>query len=173
MELFLVRHAEAVELTEAQQDSVRWLTAKGRKAMKRGAGRLRKKRVRPDLIVTSPLTRAVQTAELLLPEMGKQAELVADSSLATDGTVAGMLECIQQHPSVKRLMLVGHEPLLSQLAATLLGRQLVNGFSKGSCLALELRSKPGKPAKFIWYLPLVGKTISSVRKALVPAEKTA
>jgi phosphohistidine phosphatase len=167
MEIYLVRHAEAVERAEELEEGTRWLTKKGRKAIHKGALRLRKKRVRPDLIITSPLTRAVQTAELLMAEVGSHAELVADSRVAPDGTAEQLVELIRGSKQGDRLMLVGHEPLLSQTAALLLGKELAAGFAKGSCLALELRAKPGKPAQFLWYAATAGKVISTAKKALV------
>lgn len=54
MEIYLVRHAEAVEPSEGVADGTRWLTKKGRKALQKAAYRLHKRRVRPDQIITSP-----------------------------------------------------------------------------------------------------------------------
>lgn len=170
MEIYLVRHAEAVEQAEGLADSTRWLTKKGRKAMQKAACRLHKKRVRPELIITSPLTRAVQTAELLMAEVGSHAELSADSRLAPESSAEQLVELIQSRQKVDRIMLVGHEPLLSQTAALLLGKEQVAGLGKGTCLSLELRPKPGKAARFLWSAPASGKVISSAKKALVPKE---
>jgi len=170
MEIYLVRHAEAVEQAEGVEDSARWLTKKGRKAMQKAACRLHKKRVRPEQIITSPLTRAVQTAELLMAEIGSHAELSADSLLAPESSAEQVLELIQSKQKIDSIMLVGHEPLLSQTAALLLGKEQVAGLGKGTSLCLELRQKPGKPARFLWSAPACGKLISSAKKALVPAE---
>lgn len=172
MELFLVRHAEAVERSDNLQEEVRWLTPKGRKLMQKASARLHKKNIRPVRIITSPLTRAVQTAELLMAELGKHTELIADSRLAPDSSLEALLELIQQSKDQQRVVLVGHEPLLSTLATALLQRELLGSLGKASCLALELRAKPGKAAKFLWYQPTAGKTVSSPRKALAPARPT-
>lgn len=170
MDIYLVRHAEAVEQVEGGgDDGVRWLTKKGRKGMQKAAARLHKKRVRPDLIVSSPLTRAVQTAELLMADLGAHAELIADSRLAPEGTPDQVAELLQNHPKCDSIMLVGHEPLLSQTAALLLGRERVARLAKGSCLCLEIRQKPGKPARFVWYAA-AGNLVRSAKKALVPAD---
>lgn len=168
MELYLVRHAEAVEQTEGLDDQVRWLTPKGRKQQQRAAARLHSKRVRPDLIITSPLTRAVQTAELLLPELGKQPRLIADIRLAADATVEELLTLLKEQEEVSCLLLVGHEPLLSGLAAALLHNELAFHFAKSGCLALQLRKNRDKPAKFLWYAPANGKTIRSAKKGCIP-----
>lgn len=167
MKIYLVRHAGAVERSEAVEEGTRWLTVTGRKTMRKAASRLRKMRVRPGLIITSPLTRAVQTAELLMAAVGSHAELVADN-LLSEGTAEQLQELILSINGDGTLMLVGHEPLLSQTAALLLGRGLSVSFAKGGCLYLELRTKPGKPAKFKWYAAPSGKVLSSVKKAVTP-----
>ncbi len=170
MEIYLVRHAEAVEPAEGVADGTRWLTKKGRKALQKAGCRLHKKRVRPDRIITSPLTRAVQTAELLMAEVGSHAELSADSRLAPESSAELLVELLHSLQKQKSVMLVGHEPLLSQTAALLLGKEQVAGLSKGTCLCLELRQKPDKPARFLWSAPAGGKLISSAKKALAPQE---
>lgn len=171
MHIYLVRHGEAVERTAGIDDGGRWLTPKGRKAMVKVACRLRKRHLRPDLIITSPLTRAVQTAELLAAEVGCHAELRADACLATGGSIEQILELIRNTKKTAALMLVGHEPLLGQVAAELLGRRQIAGLAKGSCLALELRDKPDKPARLLWYAVPGTKTTKSGKKLLEPAQK--
>lgn len=170
MEIYLVRHAEAVEQAEGVEDGTRWLTKKGRKVMQKAACRLHRKRVRPDRIITSPLTRAVQTAELLMAEVGSHAELSADSRLAPESTAEQVVELIQSCQKIDSIMLVGHEPLLSQTVALLVGKDRVAGLGKGTCICLELRLKPGKPARFLWSAAACGKLVRSAKKALVPAE---
>lgn len=173
MMIFLVRHGEAIERTEEQEDSLRWLTKKGRKLLHKAGRRLHKKRVRPDYIITSPLTRAVQTAELILSYVGHHTELMADRRLAPDASVEQMVEMIhgRYHDNKdESVMLVGHEPLLSQCAARLLGKESVAPLVKGACLHLELRDKPRKPVRFHWYAPPTGQVINSAKKALEPDE---
>ena len=172
MQLYLVRHGEAVERTAGIDDGWRWLTLNGRKAMVKVADRLRRQHVRPDLIITSPLTRAVQTAELLAAKVGSRAELRADACLSADGSIEQVLELIRSTTKTDALMLVGHEPLLGQVAAELLGRHQLTGLAKGSCLALELRDKPDKPARLLWYAVPGKKISSSGKKLLEPAQET-
>ncbi|MBV5337724.1 MAG: phosphohistidine phosphatase SixA [Deltaproteobacteria bacterium] len=170
MEIYLVRHAEAVERVEELEDSTRWLCKKGRKSLQKTASRLRKNRVRPDLIITSPLTRAVQTAELLMAEVGSRAELIANNNLAPEATAEQVVELIRSQGKLNSIMLVGHEPLLGQTAALLLKMERVAGLAKGSCLCLELHKNPEKPSRFNWYAAAGSIMIRSAKKALVPAE---
>lgn len=170
MEIYLVRHAEAIERMEGSEDAVRWLTPKGRKSMVKAAGKLRKLRVRPDLIVTSPLVRAVQTAELCAADIGNHALLRADAALSPEGNAEQVLELIRNLKKTDVLMLVGHEPLLGQVAAELLGKSKLAGLAKGSCLALELRDKSDKPARFLWYTSTGGKLNRTAKKFLASAD---
>jgi phosphohistidine phosphatase len=114
--------------------------------------------------MTSPLTRAVQTAELLMHEAGKRSCLVANSLLAAEGAHQQIVELIRTSKAAS-VMLVGHEPLLSQTAALLLGKEQLPGFGKGSCLSLELRDSQAK-SKFVWYAPRIGNIVKSLRKFL-------
>jgi len=172
MQIYLVRHGEAVERNAGIDDGWRWLTPKGRKTMVKVADRLRRQHVRPDLIITSPLTRAVQTAELLAAKVGSRAELRADASLLPARSVEQVLELIHSITNTCALMLVGHEPLLGQVAAELLGRHQITGLAKGSCLALELRDKPDKPVRLFWYAVPGKKISSSGKKLLEPVQET-
>lgn len=78
------------------------------------------------------------------------------------------MELLHSRQKLKSVMLVGHEPLLSQTAALLLGKEQVAGLGKGTCLCLELCQKPGKPARFLWSAPAGAKLMTSAKKALVP-----
>lgn len=172
MKIYLVRHAEAVARQEGLEDSVRWLTPKGRKTIQKFALRLKKMQVRPELIITSPLTRAVQTAELIMAAMGKHTALVADLQLAPDETAEQLAELIYRLNKADSIMLVGHEPLLSQTAALLMERELLTGLAKGSCLCLERREKAGKPARFCWYAVPSRKVVCSLKRVIVPSQQS-
>ena len=64
MKLYLVRHAEAIERSGTTPDANRYLTPKGRTAFRKIVRRARKAGIAPGIIFTSPLLRAVQTAEV-------------------------------------------------------------------------------------------------------------
>lgn len=168
MEIFLIRHAEAVEQSEARDDELRHLTRRGRKQAAKQARRLRKKKVRPASIITSPLVRAVQTAELLAIEIGKDALPTADARLSTGADPAAVVAMLRDAGPGAQVMLVGHEPQLSAVAAQLLGYEYVAPLAKGSCMALTWRpEKQERSALFNWYAASGKKLITSARKALV------
>jgi phosphohistidine phosphatase SixA len=79
---------------------------------------------------------------------------------------------ILKQEDAKRVMIVGHEPLLGSLVASLLGTNGEVSLKKGSCVALELEidkgeAKPSlkKPATFLWYITPRTKIMKSVKKA--------
>jgi len=141
MELYLVRHAIAEDRADAGDDE-RALTEAGRAKMIRATQGLRKLKVRPDLILTSPLRRACETAEILAQGLNRpKVEVSAELSPAADlKTVAPAL---RPHARLKAVMLVGHQPGLSELASLLLTgseRRLYVDFKKGgvACIEAEL-----------------------------------
>lgn len=117
--LYIMRHAEAEEIEEGGDDAARSLTAKGKKAA-RGAGRWMAARgIRPDLILTSPMRRARQTAArvrtrvgspepVIVPELS--GECSAKDLVTALGAVCADAECV---------LLVGHQPQLGRLVSLL------------------------------------------------------
>lgn len=168
MQLFLVRHAEAVEQGEGLADELRHLTRRGRKQAVKQARRFKKGKLRLELLITSPLVRAVQTAELLAAEIGKDRVVAAEASLSAGADATAVITLLRGVAARKSVMLVGHEPQLSTLAAQLLGYEHVAPLAKASCLALSWRpDKQDRSATFDWYAEAGKKLITSARKALV------
>lgn len=121
LELYLIRHGLAGEHGSYANDDERPLTHEGKQKTRQVAKQLHTLKLRFDLILTSPLVRARQTADLLLE--AKLAHDVQESSdLAPGGNLTTWLTWLQtwQSPQNKALALVGHEPALSTWAETLL-----------------------------------------------------
>lgn len=148
--VILVRHARA-EDEHPEGDHARALTAEGRAAFRAHARRLAKA-LRVQRIVTSPLVRAVQTAELLAAACGID-QVTVDAALIPhpDGT-RRLVALAKKVPSGTAL--VGHNPAFADAAAVLLGMEpLPFKFKKGGALvvrraagagAFELFHAPGK-----------------------------
>ena len=119
--LYLVRHAIAEERGPAwPDDSQRPLTADGAKRWRRQASGLVAIDARPDLILTSPFTRARQTADLLAAAFPKKPKVVELSALQPGVRARDVLKALVPDSRVASLALVGHEPGLGELAALLL-----------------------------------------------------
>lgn len=166
MILYVLRHGEAVERGEQQADEWRYLTEMGRKSVAVTAKAITKLGHKPRLIVTSPLTRAVQTAEIAAGYACRKHRVEASPLLLPDSDPADMTAFIRkQDTSTSRVMVVGHEPLLGALVSALLGHGAGFSLKKGGCVALKL-GKPGKPAEFLWYQVPGKKPVYSFKKAM-------
>lgn len=146
MKVLLIRHARAQERTAqtalARRDHARRLTDAGRKDMRRAAKGLRKIAPDLDILASSPLVRARETAEIIERVFGGPAitELAALAPGAAPEELLGWLR--EQH--VNTVALVGHEPDLSRMAAYLLSRE-ARGFiemKKGAACMVEFDSAP-------------------------------
>lgn len=154
--VYIVRHAIAEDLHPAG-DEARALTKEGRELFRRHAEKAAR-HLHLDAIVTSPLVRAVQTAELLA-----QASEVDDIRVAAElapGRDAARKIAQFARTVPRAAALVGHEPSLSHATALLLGLDaLPFRLRKGSIIALE-RTKNG-PWTLVWRWKPGGKRKSS------------
>ncbi len=119
MVLYLFRHGIAGPAPPGQGDAARTLTSEGIDQLKRQARALERAGFRMDRLLTSPLVRARQTADLLAPALGVSPE--TDTLLQPGCTFDDAAELLARYPQAARLMLVGHQPDLGRLARTLTG----------------------------------------------------
>jgi phosphohistidine phosphatase len=129
MELYLIRHGIAEERASDIKDEERVLTKEGRQKTEKVAQKLVKLDLHFNLIVTSPLARARQTAEILITA-GLSSQIEESQHLAPDGNIHSWLKDwleMRNYPQNTQIALVGHEPCLSHWAEILLW-----GEAKGS-----------------------------------------
>lgn len=124
MELYLIRHGIAQERTSDRPDEMRSLTAQGREKTRQVAKKLYLLGLRFDAILTSPLVRSRQTAEILV-ESQLSSQWQQSQYLAPEGNISVWLDWLeqQQYPHSTKLAIVGHEPNLGQWASMLIGNQ--------------------------------------------------
>lgn len=120
VDVFFIRHGIAADPAEYPQDRDRPLIAKGRKKTAAVAQRLREIGISFDEMLSSPLVRAQQTAEILL-DRGLTSQLTVTDSLSPDGSFADWLTWLiaWKSPDHRTLALVGHQPDLGQWAERL------------------------------------------------------
>jgi len=116
MDLYLLRHAEA---GEAPHDEDRELTEHGHKQARAVASGLTALAPRLDALLCSPLARAIQTANPVATALRLSIEQV--DALASGRTAGEVLDDLARRGGSNRVLLVGHEPQLSQLALHLTG----------------------------------------------------
>ena len=155
LELYLVRHGVAAERgPEYPDDSKRPLTGKGISALRKEAKALDALGVSFDLIISSPLTRTRQTADVLAEYLGGKAAVVLSDALAPAGTPAAVIQEIGKHPRKTRVALVGHEPNIGELAGRLIGARSPIQFKKGAICRIDFDVLPPKAlGQLIWFLP--------------------
>lgn len=159
MLFYIIRHAIAEPLGEANafSDERRALTPVGRERMQRIAKGLRRLAVEFDLVLTSPLVRAVETAEILVAEMGASRDLIKQTeTLAPGASFEPLFEEIRRYPAVESLAVVGHQPGLGDLVSLLVVGQpgaLALELKKGSvCLVKIERTIPSFRGRMAWLL---------------------
>ena len=151
MELILMRHGKAEPRSDAKPDLERELTSIGRKKIKQAArglaGSLYKGR---DVqIWTSPAVRTMQTAELLRQAFGKKCKLhVADAIL--EGKLAELQTEWIKPPSPDVVIVVGHEPSMSEWTEKLSGAALL--FRPGSAASIQLAETEHTIGSLGWFM---------------------
>ena len=155
MQLLIIRHAIAVPRgTPDIPDDDRPLTKRGRQRFRsaaRGMARLVK---RPDFLLSSPLPRARQTADIAAREWGKNVEVIEEQAIA-GGSPEAISGVLARYPGESRVAVVGHEPDLSELLAKILGTKNDERltFKKGGAALVELPGSALDGGSLIWYLP--------------------
>ena len=118
IKLYLIRHA-AAEASSQVADAERPLTEKGRARMVRTVAGLRKLNIQPEMVLTSPLKRAAETAAIVAAGLGNiRVETLAE--LAPGIELNTLVAALRTYLALNELALVGHQPTLGQLASFLL-----------------------------------------------------
>jgi phosphohistidine phosphatase len=140
MMVYIVRHALAGEHGDPQwpDDSLRPLTSEGRMRFACTARKLAKRKVRPELIVTSPYVRCRETAELLAAAMDDDPPIVELDALTPGSDLAALAQWSRNH-GCDELAVVGHAPDVSRMAAWMIGDTSAAAirFAKGAVAAIQ------------------------------------
>jgi len=162
VQLLLIRHAVAVP-REARgiADDDRPLTPKGRKKFEAAAAGLRRIVDRPDVLLTSPLPRARETAEIAARAFGR-IEPRTEPTLAGD-SVSKILGALEKVADAELVAIVGHEPVLSGVLAQLLGSREAGRleFKKGGAALVDLPRGLAAGGQLLWFVkPRILRTLS-------------
>jgi phosphohistidine phosphatase len=154
LELYLVRHAVAAERgDEYPDDTKRPLTSQGMSRFRSAAKALDTLGVSIAVILTSPLTRTRQTAEILSESVKGKPSVVATDALAPGGTAASVIQEVGKHARKGSIALVGHEPDIGELAARLVGARAPIEFKKGAICRIDFDVLPPKGTGMLrWFV---------------------
>jgi phosphohistidine phosphatase len=137
VQVFLVRHAEAVPETLELRDPHRHLTPHGRIQARALGDRLRWHDCHPTHVWSSPLVRAIQTAELVIAGIHEEIPVDVAPGLAPDGNVRELAAAVSSRPPDSVILLVGHEPSLSGIGAVLVGDPDFEALDKACAARLD------------------------------------
>jgi phosphohistidine phosphatase len=151
MRLIIIRHAIAVQRgTPDIADDDRPLTRKGERRFQQAARGLARIEPRPDVLLTSPLPRARQTAEIAAAAWGKVK--TKNSDVLAGGSFAEIAGVVDKLPRDATAVVVGHEPDVSELLAAILGSKDAAAFTfkKGGAAAVEVAGPLGQGGVLLW-----------------------
>lgn len=146
MHLYFVRHGLANWPSWPGNDAERPLTSDGLRRIEAAARGLAKRDLRLDLILHSPYLRAAQTADAIAQQLALTEAMRAHRLLQPGFNVKALRHVLKEHDHVKRLMLVGHAPDMSEVVTALTGESV--RFKEGTVACVKLKDS-GK-AKLIW-----------------------
>jgi len=144
----LIRHAEAGD--DAPRDESRSLTIRGRADTRRLGRVLARRGVRFTLVVTSPLVRAVQTAEIVAAAVGYRGRMPASDLLEPEAAALDVVAFLKTVSDEKSVALVAHEPILSAVAAALTHKPRHPALRKAEALRIRLPDGPGGAGTLRW-----------------------
>ncbi|HSZ23155.1 MAG TPA: phosphohistidine phosphatase SixA [Candidatus Sulfotelmatobacter sp.] len=145
MRLYILRHATAEESASSGDDGARKLTDRSKEKMRGAAAGLRAMDLKFDVILTSPLVRAAETAEIVSAAYENTPPPQVLPALATGVGAAEAVSALRPFSKHEDVMIVGHEPQLSAVASILLTGAADVAHIKlktGGCIAIDL------PARF-------------------------
>lgn len=151
MILYFLRHGQADRSAWNGPDDLRPLTPYGRRRLEEAAVALDRLEVRPDLILTSPLTRALQTAEITAEGLGLEDRLVEDPRLGHVFGFRQLTAIVNENTDCGALLLVGHEPGFSTTVSALTGGSNIV-FKKGGLARVDLYATDPPAGDLVWLL---------------------
>ncbi len=136
--LYLLRHADAAPRRTGQHDADRPLTLQGRKQAAAAAAGAKAKAFSFDIILTSPYARARETARIFAELYEMLDRVIEEPLLASGCSIKEIRVLLDRHARHERILFVGHEPDLGEIAAHFLGLAYPQPFDKAEYLEIEI-----------------------------------
>ena len=153
LKLYFLRHGQAGNRQDWRgDDSKRPLTVKGKQRMQREAATIWTLELPLDVIISSPLVRAAQTAEIVAKAKGSSAKLVTDGRLAPGFGPKHLAAIVAEHRGARGLMLVGHEPDFSETISQVTGGGRLT-MKKGALACVEVEDSASLNGTLGWLIP--------------------
>jgi len=120
VKLYLLRHGDAEKAKGKEDDSERPLTELGKQQSLKAAEEIKSKGITFDVIFTSPFLRAYQTAEIVVGALGTGDKIIKEPLLAPGLEFVNLMELLEDYSDRSRILVVGHEPDLGEIAGQFL-----------------------------------------------------
>lgn len=153
LSLYFLRHGQAGNRADWRGgDAQRPLTVEGTRRMERAAAAIAKLGLGLDLIISSPLARAHQTAEIVATALGAPTRLITDNRLAPGFGPTQLARIVGEHRQAKSLMLVGHEPDFSETIGQVTGGSRIV-VKKGALACVRIDDPTSRQGTLVWLIP--------------------
>jgi phosphohistidine phosphatase len=154
VDVYILRHGKAEDTGPCIGDNDRRLTKKGREKIFAAGRWMAAQELRFDLIASSPLVRAQETATIIAGCLGKKTRPVTWKVLAPGGNTGTVCQLIGKHPDLRAILLVGHEPLLSALVSRIItgNENAAIAMSKGALAKIRNFSATQSPSGELHWL---------------------
>jgi phosphohistidine phosphatase len=164
MDIYLLRHASASHYDPAKNDDKRPIDKTGEQQSHDVGRALAALDPEPDVIISSPLTRAMQTAQVVAGELGHKDKIVTDGALRPEASYEQFEELLTRYGKKKAIMVVGHNPSMTEFLIRMLSGADSAAFidlKKGAVAKVERDGS--QPAVLKWCL--TPKVIRAIQKA--------
>ncbi|MBI5033219.1 MAG: phosphohistidine phosphatase SixA [Chloroflexi bacterium] len=152
MKIYFLRHGIAAERGEWQgEEAERPLTDEGIQKTNSIADTLAQLELGLDAIISSPLVRAKQTAEIVAKKLNRESKMVEDKRLAPGFDADKLRDILLDHPYGNTVMIVGHEPDLSETISELIGGGRIV-IKKGGLALVDLPNAHSKRGELLWLM---------------------
>lgn len=164
MDLFILRHGKAGKATGGPDDNARALTRDGKDEIKKVAEWMKGRKIRFDIIATSPLKRALGTAAIIASVLGQKDKLTVWDELAPGGDPDTVCYNASQQGNDAAVLVIGHEPDLSMLISKIISGNMNSSIalSKGGLAKIGNYSFETRPSGDLQWL-LTQKLILEMR----------
>ena len=143
MRLYFLRHGIAEDARIDLSDAERRLTKEGIAEIEAEARVFTKMKMKLGIILTSPLPRASETAEIVAKALGIPSLVKVETRLAFGASLQDIRQMVSNHAALQNIMFVGHEPTLSSLAGQLVGGAAI-ALKKGGLIRINIDEvRPG------------------------------
>ena len=155
-EIYIIRHAAAAELDkEIVEESHRYLTVHGRNHCRIVAGRLKDMKVQFDIVLSSPVIRAVQSAEIFASILKYEGEIRTAAELIGGSSFTRFLQLLKRYSYFNRIAVFGHAPDVNIFCSNLIKSQDVKNLDinfKNSSVCKIKYDIEKEIGRLVWFL---------------------